>query len=143
MQMTHQTPRVRLDRRGAGELDADLVVIPVFERDAFPDVPGLAQAAGGEALAAQERRAFAGKPCESLVISSQGSGWRVPRVALVGAGPAASCSTDVLRRVATTGALVARQQRLRRVAVVVRSVTRLNAAEAVQAVAEGVTLGNF
>jgi leucyl aminopeptidase len=141
--MTHQTPRVRLDRRGAGELDADLVVIPVFERDAFPDVPGLAQAAGGEALAAQERRAFAGKPCESLVISSQGSGWRVPRVALVGAGPAASCSTDVLRRVATTGALVARQQRLRRVAVVVRSVTRLNAAEAVQAVAEGVTLGNF
>src|SRR5687768_4556623 len=122
MQMTHQTPVVRLDRRGPGELDADLVVVPVFERDAFPDVPGLTQASGGEALAAQVRRAFSGKPYESLVIGSQGAGWRAPLVALIGAGPAASCTTDVLRRVAITGGLVARQQRLRRVAVMVRPV---------------------
>src|SRR5688500_631526 len=110
MQMTHQTPRVRLDRRGPGELDADLVVVPAFERDAFPDVPGLAQAAGGEALAAQARGAFAGKPYESLVLGSQGAGWRSPRIALIGAGPAASCTADVLRRIAIAGALGARQQ---------------------------------
>ena len=143
MQMTHQTPHVRLDPRAPGELDADLVVVPVFERDAFPDVPGLAQAAGGEAVAARERGAFSGKPYELLLIVSQGAGWRSPRIALVGAGDAASCTADVLRRVAITGALAARQQRLRRVAVIVRPGTPVAPAEAAQAVAEGVTIANY
>jgi leucyl aminopeptidase len=143
MQMTHQTPRVRLDRRAVGELDADLVVVPAFERDGFADVPGLAQASGGEALAARDRGAFSGKPFESLVIGSQGAGWRSPRAVLVGAGPAASCTTDVLRRVAITGGLVARHQRLRRVAVMIRPGPPASAAEAAQAVAEGITIANF
>ena len=51
MQMTHQTPHVRLDPRAPGELDADLLIVPTFDRDTFADVPGLAQASGGEALA--------------------------------------------------------------------------------------------
>jgi len=143
MQMTHQTPRVRLDPRAAGELDADIVVVPAFERDGFADVPGLAQAAGGEALAAHDRGLFSGKLFESLMIGTQGAGWRAPRMVLVGAGAAASCTTDVLRRVAITGALAARQQRLRRVAVLVRPGTSVTAAEAAQAVAEGVTIANY
>jgi leucyl aminopeptidase len=143
MQMTHQTPRVRLDPGGPGGIDADLVVVPAFERDSFADVPGLAQAAGGEALAARERGVFSGKPFESLIVGSQGAGWRSPRVALVGAGAVASCTTDALRRVAITGALVARQQRLRRVAVLVRPGTPVAPAEAVQAVVEGVTIANY
>jgi leucyl aminopeptidase len=143
MQMTHQTPHVRLDPRASGELDTDLIVVPTFERDAFPDVPGLAQAAGGEALAAQARGAFAGRPCEALVLGTQGAGWRSPRVVLIGAGPAVSCTADVLRRVAITGALAARQQRLRRVAVLVRPGTPIAPAAAAQAVAEGVTIANY
>jgi leucyl aminopeptidase len=143
MQMTHHTPRVRLDPRAAGELDADIVVVPAFEGDGFADVPGLAQAAGGEALAARDRGLFSGKLFESLILGTQGAGWRAPRMVLVGAGAAASCTTDVLRRVAITGALVARQQRLRRVAVLVRPGTSVAAAEAAQAVAEGVTIANY
>ena len=141
--MTHQTPRIRLDPRAAGELDADVVVVPAFEEDGFADVPGLAQAAGGEAVAAHDRGMFSGKPFELLVLGTQGAGWRAPRVALVGAGPAASCTTEVLRRVAITGALVARQQRLRRVALLMRPGTSVPVAEAVQAVAEGVTIANY
>jgi leucyl aminopeptidase len=143
MQMTHQTPRVRLDRGAAGELDADLLVVPVFEQDDFADVPGLAQAAGGEALAARDRGAFSGKPFESLVLGTHGTGWRTPRAVLVGAGGAAACTTDVLRRAVITGALLARQQRLRRVAVAVRGGTPVAAADAAQAVAEGVTIANY
>jgi hypothetical protein len=44
-------------------------------------------------------------------------------VVLVGAGAVAACTTDVLRRVAITGALTRAQQRLRRVAVLVRAGT--------------------
>jgi leucyl aminopeptidase len=143
MQMTHQTPRVRLDSGAAGELDADLVIVPTFDTDRFADVPGLAQASGGEALAARDRGSFTGKAFESLVLATQGAGWRTARLALVGAGPAADCTADVLRRVAITGGLVARQQRVRRLAVLVRPGTRVSAAEAVQAVAEGATIANY
>ena len=143
MPMTHQTPRVRLDRRAAGELDAALLVVPAFEGDGFADVPGLAQASDGEALAARDRGAFSGKPYETLVVGSQGAGWRAPRVILVGAGPAGACTPDVLRRVAITGALAARQQRLRRLAVLVRPGGSVSPADAAQAVAEGVTIANY
>jgi leucyl aminopeptidase len=143
MQMTHQTPRVRLDRGAAGDVGADLLVVPAFEQDDFADVPGLAQAAGGEALAARDRGAFSGKPFESLVLGTQGTGWRTPRAVLVGAGAAAACTTDVLRRAVITGALLARQQRLRRVAVIVRGGTPVAAADAAQAIAEGVTIANY
>jgi leucyl aminopeptidase len=143
MHMTYQTPRVRLDSGAPGELDTDLVVVPAFEHDGFADVPGLAQASGGEAVAARERGAFSGKPFESYVIGSHGSGWRSPRAVLVGAGAAASCSADVLRRVAITGALVARQQRLPRVAVLLRPGTSVSLVDATQAVVEGVTIANY
>jgi leucyl aminopeptidase len=143
MQMTHQTPRVCLDSRAAGELDADLIIVPTFERDAFADVPGLTRASDGEVVAAQTRGAFAGKPFESLVVGSHGAGWRSPRALLVGAGPSGSCTTDVLRRVAITGALAARQQRLRRVAVLLRPGTNVPPEQAAQAVAEGVTIANY
>jgi len=143
MQMTHQTPHVRLDPHAVGALDADLVVVPTFERDGFADVPGLAQASGGEAVAARDRGAFSGKPFESLIIGTQGAGWRTPRVVLVGAGAVAACTADVLRRVAISGALAARQQRFRRVAVLVRSGTSVAPADAAQAVAEGVTIANY
>jgi len=143
MQMTHQTPHVRLDSRAVGALDTDLVVVPTFEHDGFADVPGLAQASGGEAVAARDRGSFSGKPFESLIIGTQGAGWRTSRVVLVGAGAVAACTTDVLRRIAITGALTARQHRLRRVAVLVRAGTSVAPADAAQAVAEGVTIANY
>jgi leucyl aminopeptidase len=143
MQMTHQTPRVCFDSRAAAELDADLIIVPAFERDAFTDAPGLTQASGGEVVAAQTRGAFSGKPFESLAVGSDGAGWRASRALLVGAGAAGSCTTDVLRRVATTGALAARQQRLRRVAVLLRPGTSVPPEEAAQAVAEGLTIANY
>jgi hypothetical protein len=87
MQMTHQTPRVRLDRRAAGELDADLVIVPAFAGDTFADVPGLAQASGGEVLAARDRGTLSGKPFETLAVGSQGpAGARRARCSLA-SGP--------------------------------------------------------
>jgi len=143
MPMTHRTPRVRLGRQAVQELDADLVIVPVSDRDEFPDVPGLAQASGGEAVEARSRGAFSGKPFETLVLGTHGAGWRAPRVALVGVGPAASCTPDVLRRMATTGGLAARAHRLARVAILMRAAIGVTPETAAQALAEGALLANY
>jgi len=127
----------------AGALEADLVVVPTYERDDFADVPGLAQASGGEAVAALARGSFSGKRFDGLLLSTQGTGWRSPRVLLVGVGAGTACTTDVLRRMAIAGTLTARQHRLRRVAVLVRGAAGLAPETMGQAVAEGVTIGNF
>src|SRR5262245_58436947 len=117
MPMTHRTPSVRLFRQSPPELDADLVVVPVCDGDEFTDVPGLAQVSAGEALAARARGAFSARPFESLLLGTHDAGWRAPRLALIGVGPAAGCNADTLRRVATIGGLTARSQRLPRVAI--------------------------
>src|SRR6187455_3272225 len=143
MPMTHRTPRVRLERRTAPELDADLVIVPVSDGDDFADVPGLAQAAGGEALAARARGAFSAKPFETLVLPTQGAGWQAPRVALVGVGAAPSCSADTLRRLATAAGLTARGHRLGRIGIVMRPWTGVPHEDAAQALAEGALLANY
>jgi leucyl aminopeptidase len=143
MPMTHRTPRVRLERGPATALDVDLIVVPTTDHDDFGDVPGLAQASGGEALAVRARGAFAGKAFETLALGTHGSGWRSPRVLLVGVGAAAACTTDTLRRMATTGGLAARGQRLRRVAVLMRSGLGGASEAAAQALAEGAVLANY
>jgi len=143
MPMTHRTANVRLLRQSVPELDADLVVVPVCDHDELSDVPGLAQASSGEALTARTRGAFSGKPFESLVLGTQGAGWRAPRVALVGVGPAAACTADILRRVATIGGLTARAHRLGRVAVLMRASIGVAPEVAAQALAEGVLLANY
>jgi leucyl aminopeptidase len=143
MEMTHKTPVVRAGQRGIPEVYADLVVVPVFDRDELTDLPGLALASVGEVAQARARGAFTGKPFEVLVLGTQGSGWATARVALVGAGRVEACSTEVLRRLATTAVLAARQRRLARIAVVLRPGTPVAPDAAAQAIAEGAVIGNY
>jgi hypothetical protein len=68
-------------------------------------------------------------------------GWRAARIALIGCGPLADCTTEQLRRVATAAALGARQRRVVRIAFALRA--PVDGAAAAQAVAEGLTLAAF
>src|SRR4029434_1167288 len=103
MQTVHRTPAVALTSRQLGELDCDLLVVPVFEDDDLTDVPDLVGAAGGEVGRARESGEFRGKAYELFVTTS--SGWKARRVAIVGAGPRKGCTADTMRRVAITGGL--------------------------------------
>ncbi len=124
-------------------IDADLLVVPVFEGDDLRDEPGLDDASGGEFGLARARGAFAGKLYDVLVTTGPGTGWRTRRVAFVGAGPAAAFTADRLRRIAVVGGLTARQRRLPRLCVIGREACGLAAARVAQVVAEGVTLANY
>ena len=142
MHTVHKTPRVTVSQRATGDLEADVLAIPVFEDDTFADEPGLDAAAGGDVSAAHARKEFRGKLYE-VFQTHAGLPWKTPRVLLVGAGKRQDCTSERIRRIATTAALSARQRRAPRLALVHRDGTGLGPARAVEVLAEGVTLANF
>ena len=141
MYTVHRTPSVGVTTRAAGEIDTDLVVIPVFEDDDLADIGDLDTASGGEINHARARGEFKGKVFD--VLSTPVPKWKAGRVALVGAGSRADFSADRLRRIAVVGGLTARQRRLTRVALLHRAGTAIPPHVAAQVLAEGVVLANF
>ena len=76
MHTVSTTPAVAVSPRPAGELGADLLVIPLFEDDDLADEPGLDQASGGEIASARARGELSGKPFEVFMTSMASSGWK-------------------------------------------------------------------
>jgi leucyl aminopeptidase len=143
MQTVHKTPAVTLTARKTREVDADLLVIPVFEDDNLVDEPDLDRASGGEYAGARQRREFRGKPFEQLFTPLAGDGWKARRALWIGAGSRADVTTERLRRIATMGGLFARQRRLESIAIVWRGADGLAPDRAAQALAEGAVLANY
>jgi len=79
MHTVYKTPAVAATRRSTRDLDADLLVIPVCERDDLSDEPALDSASGGEYGAARARGAFSGKLYEQLFTPIVVDGWRARR----------------------------------------------------------------
>jgi leucyl aminopeptidase len=143
MHTVHKTPHVTVSQRGTGELEADLLAIPVFEDDTFADEPDLDPATAGDVSAAHARKEFRGTLYEVFQTHATRGGWKTPRLLLIGAGKRQDCTPDRLRRLATTAGLAARQRRAARLALVHRPLPGLAAGRAVEVLAEGVTLANF
>ncbi len=141
MHTVHRTPAVAVTTRAPREIDADLLIVPVFEEDDLGDVGDLDAASGGEIGRARSRGEFKGKAFD--VFSTPLPGWTPARVALVGAGPRTDFSPDRLRRIAVVGGLAARQRRLVKVALLHRAGTSVAPQVAAQVLAEGVVLANF
>jgi leucyl aminopeptidase len=120
---------------------ADLLIVPWFEGEAPGALAGLDPATGGEIGRALASKECQGKAFEWFLAPISDSGWRCPRVALVGAGSREAATPDQLRKVAAAGGLTARQKRVERVALVVRG--EGDPAELAKAAAEGLTLSEF
>jgi leucyl aminopeptidase len=143
MHTVHETPRVAVTHQAVGSLDADLLVVPVFETDDLADESGLDVATGGEIAAARARREFRGLLYETSQTAIVRPEWKTRRLLLVGAGPREAFTDERLRCVAATAGLVARQRRLERLAIVARPGMGVEPARMVQVLAEGVTIANF
>jgi leucyl aminopeptidase len=127
------------------DVDTDVLIVPYLEGEDFVDaVHGLSQATGGVLDHALGTREIEGKPFE-LFLTPVTSGWRAARVAIVGAGPAADFDLERLRRVATAGAMAAKQRRVARIAFLQRPSpdSRFDAAAGAQAIVEGLILAAF
>jgi leucyl aminopeptidase len=126
-------------------VDAEVLIVPWFEGDAPSAVPGLDAATSGELARALESREFSGRPYEIFLARILDPGWRVRRVALVGAGLVAAFNGDLARKLASASGLSMKARRVARAAFLVRANTasHVEAAELGQAVAEGLTLAEF
>ena len=146
--MSWSTPSatvVALSKSVPADVETDLIIIPVFEGESLAAaVPGLSEATAGAIDRALASREVQGKPYE-LFLTPVVKGWRSTRVALIGAGREADFSLERLRRVATAAAMGAKQRYVSRLAFVHRTPTdrALDAAQAVQAITEGLILAAF
>jgi len=139
----HKTPAVASTARKTRDLDADLLIVPVFDDDTLGDEPDLDRASGGDYTAARKRGEFNGKLYEQLLTPIGGDGWKSRRALWVGAGPRREISTERIRRVATIGGLFARQRHFTSIAIVCRAIEGIAPGRAVQSLAEGAVLANY
>ncbi len=121
-------------------IDADLLIVPLFQGEAAAALPGLDAATGGELGRALTSKEFQVKPYELFFAPITDTSWRARRLAVIGGGAGARGS-DLLRRLATAAGLAARQRHVPRAAFLVRG--QGDAADLAQAVAEGLTLAEF
>jgi leucyl aminopeptidase len=140
-QIVHRTPSIAVTTRSSRDIESDFLVVPVFEDDILADEGALDAASGGEIAGARARGEFKGAAYE--LFTTKGREWQAGRVAVVGLGRRKDFSMDRLRRAAATGALAARQRRLRRLAVVHGTDISVSAPDAAQMLTEGAILGNF
>src|SRR6267142_6436677 len=121
MHTVHKTPAVTVTAKATRDLEADLLIIPVFEDDDLGDESELDAASGGEYTRARSRGEFKGKAFEQLLTPVGEGTWKTRRALLVGAGGRKSFTADRLRRIATIGGLTARQRRLTSIAIAARA----------------------
>src|SRR5678816_759354 len=152
MRSAFKTPDVALSARRPEELDADLLVVPVFESAGATDVAWLDEACGGAVARARASGEFRGRLYDTLITTVTAPAWRARRVLLVGAGRSAEWTADRLRRIAIAAGLYARQRFIARLAFVPvlsagdsapTDASQLAPAVAAQVVAEGVCIANF
>ena len=142
MRSAHTTPDVSVSARPPDELDAEILVTPVFEAAAAGDDAWLDEGCGGALARARASGEFRGRLYDTFITPVVSSSWKTRRVLMVGAGRPRDWSRDRLRRVAATAGLYARQRHISRLAVV-PGASSVATAVAAQVVAEGVCLANF
>src|SRR3954451_9118328 len=141
MSRTLQSSAVRLLAGAPAQVDADLLVVPLFEGEAIAEsLKALDAATSGEAGRAVSSGELKGRLYE-FFFTPVTSGWKARRIALVGAGKAGDFTLDRLREIAAAAAMQARQKRIDRVPFFGRG--GLDAVGAVQAIAHGLTLSAF
>jgi leucyl aminopeptidase len=141
MLTVHQTPAITLTAKRSRDIEADLLILPVFEDDALQDETDLDTASGGELTAALQRREITGKTYDFFFTGLRG--WKAARALLVGVGPRAQFTADRLRRAAAAGGLAARERGITNIALIHRGSTNVAPEQAAQLLAEGAVLASF
>ena len=136
------TPDVAVSARRPDELDADILVIPVFESPADGEDAWIDEGCGAALARARSTGEFQGKLFDIFITPVTAASWKTRRALLVGAGRSGEFTPDRLRRVATTAGLYARQRHITRLAFA-PGASRIPTAAAAQVIAEGACLANF
>lgn len=121
--------------------DTDLVIVAAFEGEAEALLHEWSAPTGGEIDRAATSREFSGKLFETFMTPIVDREYRARRLAAIGLGPRSDFTVDRARRSAAAIALNARQRKIARVAI--SAAEELDSPDMIQALAEGLTLGEF
>src|SRR3990170_3689600 len=141
MDSAHMGAELQVSAGPASVVDTEILAVPVFEDDPPGDVADFSEATGGELARAMAAGEFTGKLHDVFLTPVAAGAWRAARLLFVGAGRRGALNGERLRLLAATASSTARRRRVGHLAFATRE--RLDAVEAVQAVAEGLTLGEF
>ncbi len=141
MPSTVSLPAIALSAAAPADIDTELLAVPIFEGDdASADLPALDEATGGAFLRALHSQELRGKLYEQFVTPVT-NGWRVGRIAFIGAGKRSDFSLERVRRLAAAASLSARERRVQRFGWLNRG--DLPVLKAVQAATEGIVLSAY
>ena len=121
--------------------DTDLVIVAAFEGNLSGLVAEWTTPTGGEVERAVASKEVSGKLFEIFLTPLTDREHRARRLAVVGLGRPEDFTVDCARRAATAVGLHARQKKVARVAF--RATGALASGDAIQAIAEGLTLAEF
>ncbi len=142
MHSPYEVPRLTVSNARLGDVDADLIVIPIAQDQTAAAAARYEAPLGDELTSALERGEFRGKANEILVARPPAE-WRASRVVFVGAGPRADVTPERIRRMAVAGAQAARRHKRARVAWADVEPGTLADAARIEMIAEGIVLANF
>jgi leucyl aminopeptidase len=141
MPSTVSVPAIALSAASPADIDTDFLAVPVFEGDdASADLRALDTATGGALQRALHSQELRGKLYEQL-IATVTNGWRVGRIAFIGAGNRSDFNLERVRRLASAAALSARERRVQRFGWLNRG--DVPVLKAVQAATEGIVLSAY
>lgn len=143
MHAAYEVPRISVSGASLASTDVDLIIIPIAQDQAAATAGRLDAPIGDDLRAAIERGEFRGKPNEVYVASAPATGWRAARVVFVGGGPRADISVEHFRRMAATGASVARQQKRPRIGWADLEPGQVETTPRLETIAEAFVLANF
>ncbi|HET9371579.1 MAG TPA: leucyl aminopeptidase [Vicinamibacterales bacterium] len=124
------------------DVSADLLCVPVFDKDdALDDVPGADAATGGELGRARAGHEFKARAYDVFVTPTIPGQWKARRIAFVGVGERDGATAERLRRVASTCAYVARARGAAHVAFLLRG--GVPSDRFAQAVADGLLMASY
>ena len=141
MHVPYEVPRFSVSGSALSDADVDLIIIPIAQDNAAAAASRYDGALGEDLRSALERGEFGGKPYEIYVARMPG--WRAARVVFVGGGPRGEINVERIRRMATSAAQVARQQRRSRIGWADLEPGVTSTSSRIETVAEGFVLANF
>jgi len=141
MHVAYEVPRISVSGASLAQADVDLLIIPIAQDQAAAAAQRYDAPLGDDLRSAIERGEFRGKPNETYVASA--TGWRAARVVFVGGGPRAEISVEHFRRMAATGASVARQQKRARIGWADVEPGNVETTARLETIAEAFVLANF
>src|SRR4051794_15012542 len=141
MPSTVSLPAIALSAASPADIDTELLAVPIFEGDEMSaELRALDAATGGALLRAHQSQELRGKLYEQLVTPVT-NGWRIGRIAFIGAGKRSEFTLERVRRLAAAASLSARERRVQRFAWLHRG--DLPVLKAVQAATEGIAISAY